>query len=179
MANFVEELIAEYYITKGYFVTTNYWIAFKTKRNREQRGKSQNYEAQSWTDIDVLAKGENELLIVQIKATINSKTLAKKINLFLDRIDQFLKAGIAPDGKTPINWWTNKNCTIKKIVVYEDKNSPPSYLKMLTEKNIETKFFGDYLGEIFSYIKTKKGVKEDSAVMRLLHYLKKHKHLTT
>jgi len=178
MSNFIEELVAEFYLTKGYFVTTNYWIPFQTKRKRTQKGIRQEYEAQSWTDIDVLAKGKNELLIIQVKATINQKEVAENINQYYERVDQFLKDGNAPDGVTKIDWWTN-NCNVKKIVVYEDKHSPPSYLKILTDNGIETKYFGDYLSEILTYIEMKKGTKEDSAVMRLLHFLKKQKILTT
>lgn len=174
MENFIEELVGEYYKTKGYFVTTNYWIPFKTIRNRTQKGKQQNYEAQSWTDIDVLARNNKELLIIQVKATINQKEVAQKINLYFDRVEQFLRDGLAPDGKTKIDWWTS-NITVKRIVVYEDKYSPPSYKKIMTEKGIETIFFGDYLTEIISYIDQKVGVKEENAVMRLLHFLNNQK----
>lgn len=169
MANFIEELVGEYYKTKGYFVTINYWIPFKTSRDRTQRGKKQNYQAQSWTDIDVLAKNNKELLIIQVKATINQKQVAEKINLYFERVEKFLKDGVAPDGKTKIDWWTSK-CKIRKIVVYEDRFSPPSYLKIMTDNGIETVFFGNYLKEIILYVQEKKGVKEENAVMRFLHF---------
>lgn len=178
MSNFVEELVGEYYKTKGYFVTTNYWLPFKTVRNRTQKGKEQNYAAQSWTDIDVLAKNNKELLIIQVKATINQKKIAEKINLYFERVESFLQEGIAPDGKTKIDWWTKK-IKIKKIVVYEDKYSPPSYKKILTDNGIETIYFGNYLKDIIAYVQRKKGVKEENSVMRLLHFLNGQKLFAT
>lgn len=174
MSNFVEELVGEFYKTKGYLVSTNYWIPFKTTRNRVQREKKQSYEAQSWTDIDVLAKNDKELLIIQVKATINQRKIAEKINLYFARVEQFLKDGIAPDGKTNIGWWT-KGIKIRKIVVYEDKYSPPSYQKILTDNGVETIFFGIYLNDIINYIQSKKGQKEENSTMRLLHFFNSQK----
>jgi hypothetical protein len=174
MENYIEELVAEFYKTKGYFVTTNFWIPFKTQRNQIQRGNAQNYEAQSWTDIDVLARNNKELILIQVKATIDQKITAHKINLYFERVEQFLTKGVAPDGKTKIEWWT-KNIKLKKIVVYEDKYSPPSCKKILNDNGIETVFFGDYLADIITYIEQKVGVKEENAVMRLLHFLNRQK----
>ena len=62
----------------------------------------------------MLAKNDKELLIIQVKAIINQKSVAKKINLYFDRIDQFLKDGIAPDSITNIDWWTKKSNTTKR-----------------------------------------------------------------
>ncbi|MCB9251299.1 MAG: hypothetical protein H6605_02435 [Flavobacteriales bacterium] len=170
MANFIEELVGEYYKTKGYLVTTNYWIPFQTSRNRTLYGKKQNYQAQSWTDIDVLARNDKEILIIQVKSGITSRNVAEKINLYFERVIKFLNDGIAPDGIGKIEWWT-RNCKIIKIVVYEEQYTPPSYLKIMQDVGIETKFFGDYLKEIIAYVQNKKGVKEENSVMRLLHFL--------
>lgn len=178
MANFIEELVGEYYKTKGYFVTTNYWLPFQTTRDRTQKGKKQNYQAQSWTDIDVLAKNDKELLIIQVKAVINQRQVAEKINVYFERVEQFLKDGIAPDGETKIDWWTS-DCKIRKIVVYEDRLAPPSYLKIMQAEGIETIFFGEYLKDIIAYVQAKKGVKEENAVMRLLHFFNTQKMLPT
>jgi hypothetical protein len=178
MENYIEELVGEYYKTQGYFVMTNYWIPFKSARNRTQKGKEQNYQAQSWTDVDVLARNDDELLIIQVKATINQKKVADKINQYFDRVEQFLKDGYTPDGKTTISWWT-ENCKIRKIVVYEDKHSPPSYKKILTEKGVETVFFGDFLKDIMNYTESKIGATEGNAVMRFLHFLNEQKLLSS
>ena len=79
MENFVEQLVAEYYKTKGYMVTTNYWFPYQSIRKRNQNGVNQTYEAQSWTDIDVLARNDEELIIVQVKAIINRKNVSEGI----------------------------------------------------------------------------------------------------
>lgn len=179
MGNYIEEIIAEYYKVRGFLVTTNYWIPFTTKRERTRSGKKEIYHARSWTDIDVLAKGKNELLIIQVKTTVNSTDVAKKVNTHFDRIEAYLRKGVAPDGKSAIDWWA-KNKTIKRVLIYEDRYSPPSYLKIVASKqNAEVRFIGDYLSEILEYIEQKQGVKEESPVMRLLHFLQLQKLLVT
>jgi len=55
LSNFVEELVAEYFKIKGYFIMTNYWFPIISQRNRIWRGKEQTFIAQSWSDIDVIA----------------------------------------------------------------------------------------------------------------------------
>lgn len=177
MGNYIEELVGEYYKMKGYFVMTNYWIPFNTNRARESKGKQQEYSAQSWTDIDVLAKNEKELLIIQVKTTINTKETPGKIKVFFKRVEDFLKISkLAPCGENGI-YWSSENCIIKKIIVYEYKNSPKSYLKILTDEGIEAKYFGDLLKEIIKYIEDKKGLKEGNSTMRFLHFLCEHKML--
>ena len=171
MENFIEELIAEHYKTKGYFVTTNYWIPFTSKRKRIQKGKEQDYEARSWTDIDVLASNNKELLIIQVKAIINQRSVAEKINKYFDRVEQFLKDGEL-NRKTKIDWWT-KDVKVKKMVIYE-YYSPDAYLQIIRDNNIEVICFKKYLTELIDYISEKKGVKEENACMRLLHCLKNY-----
>ncbi|MBI2966359.1 MAG: hypothetical protein HYY40_00915 [Bacteroidetes bacterium] len=173
MRNFVEELIAEYYLTIGCIVTTNFWTPFKSVRKRSRKGFNEIYEAQSWTDIDVLAKNESELFIIQIKSSIRCKLDAIKIKEFFNRIDSYLKKGIAPDGISNIKWWL-KHSKLRKIVVHEDKYSPRSYLKILSNEGIEVKYFGDYFFDIIKYIKKKKGTKENHSLMRFLHFLIKN-----
>ena len=170
MQNFVEELIAELYQSKGYFVTKNFWVPFMSTRNRNQKGKNQSYEAQSWTDIDVLAKNDKELLIIQVKAIINDKKVAEKIKIYFNRVDAFLKRGIAPDEKTDIKWWT-KNVKIRKIVIYEWESSPKAYIEEIKKDGIEVYPFREYFDNLIEYVKNKKGVKEENAALRLLHFL--------
>lgn len=170
MQNFAEELIAELYQSKGYFVTKNFWVPFTSERQRNQKGKEQSYIAQSWTDIDILAKNDEELLIIQVKSIINDKKVAEKIKLYFKRIDQFLDNGIAPDGITNISWWT-KETKVRKLVIYE-WNSPKSYLDIITKDQIEVKSFRDFFDELYDYVRNKKGVKEENAALRLLHFLK-------
>ena len=172
MGNFIEELIGEYYKTKGYFVTTNYWVPFTSKRKRTQNGKEQDYEARSWTDIDVLASNKKELLIIQIKAVIRQQKTANDINKHFERVEQFLKDGVL-NGKTKIDWWT-KNVNVRKIVIYEDTCSPPSYLQIIKEKNTEVVCFKDYLIELIDYVNQKEGVKEENSIMRFLHCLNQY-----
>lgn len=176
MANFVEELVAEYYKARGYLVSTNYWIPFNMPRRRVQRQMSQSYSAQSWTDIDVLARNSKELLIVQVKSSVNQAGAAEKIITYFERVDEFLMAGVSTDGYSNIEWWT-KGVNVRRIVVYEDKWAPRAYLAILHNDGIETKFFGDYLDDIITYVQGRKGVKEQNAAMRLLHFCHKHKKL--
>jgi len=169
MENFVEKLVEEYYKSKGYLVTTNYWIPF----DMHKEGELLSYKARSWTDIDVLAYNEKELLIIQVKAIVNQKRIADKINVYFDRIDKFLKSGTSSDGETKINWWT-KNKIVRKIVVYESY-SPPAYLQIIVKEGIEVFWFKDYyLPKLIDHIIKKEGLKEDNATMRFLHCLNQY-----
>ena len=169
MENFVEQLVAEYYKTKGYIVMSNYWLPYQSIRKRVQKGISQQYEAQSWTDIDILARNDKELLIIQVKAIIQQKIVSEKIIKYFEKVDEFLKRGIAIDKTSDISWWY-KDVETKNIVVYE-YYSPPSYIDLLTDNNIEVVKFSGLFKEIIEYAKNKKGVKEQNASMRLLHFL--------
>lgn len=169
MENYIEQLVCEYYKTKGYLVFTNLWIPFNSERERTREDSSHRYSARSWTDVDVIARNNNEEMI-QVKATINSKTLAEKIVTYFDRVDNFLSQGLAPDGKSDISWWT-KGVKVSKVVIFEDKKSPKPYLKIMHEKGIETICFEDIFKLIYEYIEQKRGYKEQTAVMRLLNYL--------
>ena len=171
MQNFVEELVAEHYRTQGYLVMTNYWIPYSFQRNRTQGGKEQNYMAQSWTDIDILARNDEELLIIQVKAIINQMKVVEKIKEFFEQVDNFIEKGVASDGVSDIKWW--KKVPVKKIVVYEWENSPASYIKEIEkDKNIKVIPFREYYDKLTNYVKGKKGVKEENAVLRLLHFIK-------
>lgn len=171
MQNFVEELVAEYYKAQGYLVMTNYWIPLKFNRVRTQRGKSQKYPAQSWTDIDVLARNSKELRIIQVKAIINESKVADKVKLYFKRVESFLQKGVGINDERNIQWWT-KGVKIKKELVYEWENSPASYLKKIEQADIEVVPFKTYYERLTDYIKNKKGVKEENAVLRLLHFIK-------
>jgi hypothetical protein len=171
MQNFVEELVAEHYRTQGYLVMTNYWIPYSFQRNRTQGGKEQNYMAQSWTDIDILARNDEELLIIQVKAIINQMKVVEKIKEFFEQVDNFIEKGVASDGVSDIKWW--KKVPVKKIVVYEWENSPASYINEIEkDKNIKVIPFREYYDKLTNYVKGKKGVKEENAVLRLLHFIK-------
>jgi len=169
MENYIEQLVCEYYKTKGYLVFTNLWIPFDSERVRN-REESKKYVAQSWTDVDVIARNNEEIKLIQVKATINSQTVAEKIVTYFDRVDNYLSKGLAPDGKSDISWWT-KGVKISKVVIFEDKKSSKSYLKIMQEKGIETIHFEDIFKLIYEYIEKKRGYKEQTAVMRLLNYL--------
>lgn len=174
MENFIEELIAEYYKTKGYFVTINYWIHFNTERKRVHKGKSQTYKARSWSDIDVLARNDTELLLIQVKATINQINVANKIIEQFKRVQGYLDKGKANDGISDISWWS-KDCSVKKIVIYEDPKSPKTYMEKIINNQIECKCFTEVFADILTYINNREGVKEGNATMRLLHFLKQNK----
>ncbi len=107
------------------------------------------------------------MLIIQVKAIVHQKSVAEKIVEYFERVDDFLESGKAVDGKSDIKWWT-KNCKVRKMVVY-DYYSPPSYIKILTDNKIEVINFKDIFNQI---------VKEQNAVMRLIHFLDKNNYLT-
>lgn len=174
-ANFIEELVTEYYKLRGYLVSTNYWFSIVTERTRNQRGKEQTYFARSWSDIDVIAVGEKEIIIVQVKAIVNEKDVVEGVKTFFQRADKFLKDGVAPDQKESIAWWL-KGREIKRVLVYE-YSSPPKYLELLKEAGIEVHSFTSYFNQIVEYIEKKEGVKEESALMRMLHYMNVNKRI--
>ncbi|MFW5852103.1 MAG: hypothetical protein ACOCWB_07765 [Bacteroidota bacterium] len=176
MENYIEQLVAEYYKTLGYLVTTNYWIPFSTTRQRTRNDQIQEYESQSWTDIDVLARNENELLIIQVKAIIQQKKVAEKIIEYFKHIDSFLNKGIALDCESDISWWT-KDVTVRKILIY-DYYSAPRYLDILRNTNVEIIKFTELFEKILCYAENKVGVKEQNATMRFLHFLINEKLIT-
>ena len=174
--NFVEELVAEYYKFKGYFVCQNYWFPFQSDRSRTRAGKVEKYTAQSWSDIDVMAMNEKELLLIQVKAIINQESVAEGIVKFFKRTDDFLKAGKSLDGNQSIGWWTEGR-KIRRIVVHENDHSVPKYINLLRAKGIEVNPFRQIFNEMVTYIQQKKGVKEDNPVMRFMHFLNDYKAL--
>ncbi len=174
-ANFVEELVSEYYRLKEYLVMTNYWFPIQTTRKRNQRGAAQEYSARSWSDIDVLAVGHEEVLLVQVKAIVNQLETSEKIKGFFVRAEEFIQSGQAPDGASSIAWWQTER-TVKKVLVYE-YYSPPSYLDQLRNAGIEVREFSSFFDEIVKYIGEKSGVKEESALMRMIHFLDAKKYL--
>jgi hypothetical protein len=168
-ANFVEDLVCEYYRMRGYLVMQNYWFPVQTERRRNQNGVDQKYSARSWSDIDVLAIGPQEILIIQVKAIINGMHVAEKVETFFDQAFMFLEQGIAPDNKNPIAWWCDGRA-LKRLLVYE-YYSPPSYTNRLRDAGIEVREFSDIFKEIVGYVRLKAGVKEESTLMRMIHFL--------
>ena len=93
----------------------------------------------------------------------------KELLIIFQKVDDFLKKGIALDNISDISWWY-KGVKIRNIVVYEDY-SPPSYLKLMIDKDIEVIKFSDLFKKIIEYSINKKGVKEQNATMRFLYFL--------
>ncbi|GEL76664.1 hypothetical protein [Tenuibacillus multivorans] len=156
-ANFVEELVSEFYRIQGYFVQTNYWIPIITTRTRIQNGKTQTYKAQSWTDIDVLAINDKEIHIIQVKAIVNEKKVANKIIDYFGKIEDYLSDGVAPDGVNSIQWWTEGR-KIKRFVIHE-YYSPPSYLQLLRDNHIEVVDFQEIFNHLNTFVDKKRGLK--------------------
>lgn len=175
--NFIEDLLCEYFQARGYLVMKNVWFSFKSERKRRVKNKIQTYTARSWSDIDILARNDTELLIIQVKAIINSAKTVDLIKTFFPRARKYIKKGIALDGISDIGWWHN-NLKIKKIVVYESY-SPPGYISKVQRAGITVNSFDDYFSEIVEYVKEREGVKEENASVRLLHYLSKRNYLET
>ncbi len=176
MDNFVEQLVAEHFKSKGYLVLSNYWFPIQSVRTRIQQKKEQVYNSQSWTDIDVLARNANELLVIQVKAIINQENTSKKIIDFYKNVNDFLKIGKSLDGSSDISWWSS-NVNIKHLVVYENY-SPPTYLDKLRNNGIDVIQFSEIFKELLEYLKEREGVKEQNATMRFIHFLMKHKFIT-
>lgn len=172
MENFIEQLIAEYYRSKGYFVTTNHWFSFEHLRSRTRKtGEVQEYDARGWSDIDVLALSEKELLIIQVKAVINTEQVPDQIVNFFDRVSSYLNEGTGPNGESDITWWT-KGRKVTRMVIYE-YNAAKSYIHNIEANGILVKLFTDFFEDILTYIKDKKGTKEQSSLLRLVHFMQK------
>lgn len=176
MDNFVEQLVAEHFKSKGYLVLSNYWFPIQSVRTRIQQKKEQVYNSQSWTDIDVLARNANELLVIQVKAIINQENTSKKIIDFYKNVNDFLKIGKSLDGSSDISWWSS-NVNVKHLVVYENY-SPPTYLDKLRDNGIDVIQFSEIFKELLEYLKEREGVKEQNATMRFIHFLMKYKFLS-
>ncbi len=170
--NYIEELISEYYKLRGYFVMNNYWFQFQSERQRTVKGKIQKYLARSWTDIDVIAINSKELLLIQVKTSINRENIIDGIKKFFKRVDAYLETGLARDNESDIKWWTNGR-KIKKMVIFE--HCANKYRLILEEAGIEAKNVSEFIDEIIEYVKDNKGVKEDSPMIRFLHYIYKLK----
>ena len=172
MNNFIEELVAEYFRIKGCFVMSNYWFPILSERRRNQRGQDQVFTARSWSDIDVVAINNRELFLVQVKAIVNQKSVANKVLDFFKNVDSFLSTEISPDGQNSIAWWENRR-SVKRILVYEFY-SPPSYLQILTNNDIQVVNFKTYFEELQQYVRNRNGIKEENSILRFLHYLVKN-----
>jgi hypothetical protein len=172
MSNFVEELVSEYFRTKGYFVMTNYWFPILSERRRNQREREQIFNARSWSDIDVVAINENELLIIQVKAIINQQSVSRKVVEFFQNVNAYLETENNNIQQNNIRWWLNGRTT-KKILVYEFY-SPPSYLNILTENDIQVVNFNNYFDELLSYVRNREGIKKGNSTLRFLHFLVKN-----
>ncbi|WP_018527160.1 hypothetical protein [Alkalispirochaeta alkalica] len=170
--NFIEDLMYEYYKMQGYFVMQNYWFDFNSIRKRSQRGKSQEYTAKIWSNIDILSINETELNIVQVKAIINDKKSAEDITEYFDRVKEYLEKAIALDNKSSINWW-KKEKKINFIVIYEYYSSP-SYIEILKKKEIIVIDFKEKYKNIKEYINNKVGSKEEKSIVRFMHFLKQN-----
>ena len=168
MSNFIEELVSEYFRTKGYFVMTNYWFPIISERRRNQGGRAQTYTARSWSDIDVVAINENELLLIQVKAIINSRSAAQKVINFFENVNTHLELE-NNNFQQNNRWWSNGRTT-KKILVYEFY-SPPSYLDILTQNNIQVINFKNYFDDLLNYVRNREGIKEGNSTLRFLHFL--------
>jgi hypothetical protein len=172
-SNFVEEMVGEFYRSKGYLVQTNYWFPFESKRIRKHKNGTQEYSARSWSDIDVLAVGKDEILVIQVKAIINEAKMAKKIIKYYQRTKAFLESNSTSDADVPTKWWTQGK-KVRNIVVYEFY-SVPKYIEILTNSEIEVHQFSEYFEEIVALTEKKKGFKEENALMRMIHFLN-HNH---
>jgi hypothetical protein len=174
-ANFVEELVGEYYRNKGYLVQTNYWFPFESKRTRRDKEGAQEYSARSWSDIDVLAVGENEILVIQVKAIINEMKMAEKIIKYFRRTGAFLEDKNILDADARVKWWTQGR-RVRNIVVYEFY-SAPKYIEKLKNSGIEAYRFSDYFEKIVTLSEKKKGFKEENTLMRMIHFLNHNDYL--
>lgn len=168
MSNFIEELVSEYCRTKGYFVMTNYWFPVISERRRNQRGQVQTFTARSWSDIDVVAINENELLLIQVKSIINSRSSAEKVIKFFENVNTHL-ASENNNLQQNNAWWSNGRTT-KKILVHEFYSSP-RYLNILTQNHIQVINFKYYIDELLNYVRNREGIKEGNSTLRFLHFL--------
>ena len=171
-ANYIEELVGEYYRAKDYLVQTNYWFPSEKTHRRQGQNGIQEYSARSWSDIDVLAVGKDEVLVIQVKAIINESKMADKIIEYFKKTKEFLEN----DNNSISDKWWLKGRKVKNVVIYEFY-SPPKYIEKLTNEEIEVHLFSECFKEIVKLIEEKKGFKEENALMRMIHFLNHNDYL--
>lgn len=144
-----------YFEKKGYLVVSN--IRFQLKK--ERTGKS----VAGWSDIDLIALGLNEVIVVQCKSflgTEKSEKIAKKIADWFKHVMDFLKHD---------NIWKNwlKGRTLRKCLVVDATVMKTE--SVLEKKGIEIIHYEGMLTELLQILKSgmaRKG--KDDAIIRLL-----------
>jgi hypothetical protein len=175
MSNYIEELTEEYFKIKGYFVMRNYWFPFVSPRKRIQNEQKQSYAAQSWSDLDVIAIDDDEILLIQTKTVLNTPEVANKIVGYFVRAEEYLAQGLALDGSSNVEWWTQDR-DVRKILIYE--SGIKSYIKLVADNNIEILSIKQVVSELLDYARNKKGDKEGNSSMRFLRFLDREGFLT-
>ena len=68
--SYVDEIVARFYLLKGYFISQGVWFMLGKKKGNKQG---------NWTDIDILAINHEELLIIQCKSFLGTGKAEKSI----------------------------------------------------------------------------------------------------
>jgi len=153
---YVEELALRYFEKKGYLISPN--IRFQLKKEWT------NKRVAGWSDIDMIALGFHELIIIQCKSFIGTKKseeVAKQIIKWFQYAERFLK-----EDSSWKQWLTKKEIKKCLIVDFSVKKTE----QILKRSGIEVLYYSDLLSELLNLLKsgkTRKG-KEDDAIIRLL-----------
>jgi len=164
---YTEELAVEYF---KHILDNNgkleYMVSFRVPF---QIPKNTAKKVRGWSDIDVLAIGNEEICVVQTK----SFTGTKRKELIINDISNFFK--YADEYVENQNYGLNKNIRNIFIVDYTTK----SVIKSLEEKGIEVMLLKDIAIELIKILEKRLGEKqrvgkEESNVTRTLLFLIDH-----
>lgn len=153
---YVEELASRYYLKRGYLVIPN----TRFQLDKAKTGK----KVSGWSDIDLLAISQSEVLIIQCKSFLGTKrasAIARDIIDWFDYALNYLKKD-----ETWSVWLSGRET--KRILVVDCSVSKAE--DILKQNDIEIHLYDDLLKELLQKLVSgdwRKG-KEDDGVIRLL-----------
>ncbi len=158
---YVEELALRYFMKKGYLVTQNIWFQIP----KEESGK----KVAGWSDIDLLAINEREVLVVQCKSFLGTGA-AEKVYRNVSEWFGYAENFIRNDDRYS-RWLNGKS--LEKILVVDWGVRKTE--EMLREEGITIIKYDTMLRELLSILKREmdgRGAgrigKEEDPIMRLL-----------
>jgi len=144
MENYVEEIVEEWLKFKGYITIRDVPIWKKANEKRKQG---------QWGDIDVIGIKKGEVVIVECKEFLGTKTIKKwaeetpedfteAINVLTNKVDN--KGIPIPE--------INKDDKIIKYLIAAQPMNIESYKERLLPYNIEVKHFKEVINEILTHL---------------------------
>ena len=155
---YVEELALRYYQKKGYLVTQN--IPFQLKKS--ETGK----KVSGWTDIDLLAINQKEMLIIQCKSFLGT-TKAEESSKALINWFEITKKFLSKDDQWKA--WVDKRI-VKRVLVIDCRT--PKTEKLLQDEGVDIVRYSEIVKELFRELADEtKYVKEDDIILRFMSAL--------